>query len=114
MQIEWVRRYCMQLPHATETVQWGNHLVFKIGGKIFAILALEPSPVWLSYKCSPETFAELVEREGIIPAPYLARNHWVGLESEDALAPAELKRLLKCSYDMVFEKLPNKTRATFG
>ena len=112
MNIEWVRRYCMSLPHATETVQWGEHLVFKIGGKIFAVLALEPANVWLTFKCEPEEFAELVERTGIIQAPYFARNQWVALETEDALSAAETKRLVRASYNLVLEKLPKKTRAT--
>ncbi len=91
-------------------MQWES-LVYKIGGKIFAIAALDPGGVWLSFKCSPEEFAELVERPGIIPAPYLARAYWVGLEDEDALAPAELKQRLRTAYDLVFEKLPRKKRA---
>jgi len=111
MHIEWVRRYCMAMPHATESVQWGANLVFKIGGKIFAVVALEPAKVWLSFKCQPEEFAELVERAGIIQAPYFARNQWVALETEDALAPAELKRRVRASYNLVVEKLSKKTRA---
>jgi predicted DNA-binding protein (MmcQ/YjbR family) len=111
MNIEWLRRYCMSLPHATETVQWGANLVFKIAGKVFAVLALEPAKVWLCVKCSPEEFAELVERPGIIQAPHFARNHWVALESDDALSPAETRRLARRSYDLVVEKLPKKTRA---
>src|SRR5271170_3465410 len=110
MNIEWVRRYCLSLPHATEIVQW-NALVFKIGGKIFAILALEPAKTWLSFKCDPEQFADLVERPGIIQAPYFARNQWVALETEDALTPAELKRLVRASYDLVREKLTKKLRS---
>ena len=58
MNIDWVRRYCMSLPHTTESVQWGNDLVFKIGGKMFAVAVLEPAKVWLSFKCSPEEFAD--------------------------------------------------------
>jgi len=114
MNIEWVRRYCVGMPHATETVQWGNDLVFKIGGKMFAVLALEPAKVWLSFQCTPEEFSELVERPGIIAAPYLARYHWVALESEDALVPAEIKRLVRASYDLVVAKLPRKARAALA
>src|SRR5450759_4324763 len=76
MNVEWIRRYCMSLPHTTETVQWGYDLVFKIGGKMYAVAPLEPAPVVLSFKCSPENFAELTERPGIIPAPYMARAQW--------------------------------------
>ena len=60
MNTEWVRAFCMALPHTTETVQWGANLVFKIGGRIYAIAALEPADHWLSFKCSPEDFADLV------------------------------------------------------
>jgi predicted DNA-binding protein (MmcQ/YjbR family) len=108
MSIETVRRWCMSFPETTETVQWGSDLVFKTGGKMFAVLALEPAKVWVSFKCSPEKFAELVEREGIIPAPYLARAQWVALESEDALRAAELKELLREAYTRIRAKLPKK------
>src|SRR5437870_219103 len=74
MNIDWVRQYCLSLPHTTETVQWGDDLVFKIAGKMYAVAALEPGDHWLSFKCTPEEFARLVEMEGIIPAPYLARE----------------------------------------
>jgi predicted DNA-binding protein (MmcQ/YjbR family) len=92
-------------------VQWGDNLVYKVAGKIFAIASLEPAEVWLSFKCDPEDFAAMVERPGIIPAPYLARAYWVALESEDALNVTELKQRLRNSYDLVFAKLPRKTRA---
>ena len=114
MNIDWVRRYCLSMPHATESVQWGNDLVFKIAGKIFAVVVLEPAKVWLTFKCTPEEYAELVERPGIIPAPYAARYSWVALETEDALTQSDLKRLLRQSYDLVVEKLPKKTRAALG
>ena len=111
MAVEWVRHFCLALPHATETVQWGNDLVFKIGGKMFAVLALDPGPHCMSFKCTPEEFAELVERPGIIPAPYLARAQWVALESPDALSATEIKRLLQSAYDLVRAKLPKKVVA---
>jgi predicted DNA-binding protein (MmcQ/YjbR family) len=114
MDIEWVRRHCLSFPRATEQVQWGNDLLFKIGGKMFAVMPLEPAPVFVSFKCTPEMFAELTERPGIRPAAYMARNHWVSLESEDALPAAETKKLLRQSYELVFEKLPKKVKAELG
>jgi predicted DNA-binding protein (MmcQ/YjbR family) len=110
MGVEWVRRQCLSFPHATEQVQWEDDLVFKIGGKMFAVTPLEPRGVYLSFKCSPEEFAELTDLAGIIPAPYLARAQWIALESEDALPAAEVKRLLRKSYDLVFAKLTKKVR----
>jgi predicted DNA-binding protein (MmcQ/YjbR family) len=114
MNIEWVRKFCMSLPHTTEKVQWGGDLVFKVGGKMYAVTALEVAAVCMSFKCTPEECAELVELPGVIPAPHLARYHWVALENEDALPRAEIKRLVRKSYDLVFEKLPKKARAALG
>jgi predicted DNA-binding protein (MmcQ/YjbR family) len=111
MNIDWIRRHCLSFPHATEQVQWGNDLLFKIGGKMFAVAPLEPASVVLSFKCTPENFAELIERPGIRPAAYMARNHWISLETADALPVQETKRLLRESYDMVFAKLPKKVQA---
>jgi hypothetical protein len=64
--------------------------------------------VWLSFKCSGENFAELTERAGIIPAPYLARAQWVALETKEALRKEELSGLLREAYELVFAKLPKK------
>lgn len=110
MKLEWVRRFCTGLPHATESVQWEDNLVFKIGGKMFAVAALEPRRVWLSFKCTTEDFAELTERNGVVPAPYLARASWVALEDRDALTMAELEVYLRRAYEIVRAKLPRKIR----
>jgi predicted DNA-binding protein (MmcQ/YjbR family) len=114
MDVETVRRYCLSLPHATEGMQWGDNLLFRIAGKMFTIIALDRTPNSMAFKCTPENFAELTEREGIIPAPYMARNNWVMLESLDALPRAELKRLIRDSYDMVAAKLSKKVRSELG
>lgn len=114
MDIEWVRAICMSLPHATEQVQWGDNLVFKVGGRIFAVAPLEPAERCLSFKCSDEDFAELIERPGIIPAPYLARAHWVALEREHPLGQAELEALLRKAYRLVFAKIPKALQDKFG
>jgi len=110
MDVEWLREICLSFPGTTEQIQWGNDLLFKVGGKMFALTPLEPAPVFLSFKTSPENFAELTERLNIIPAPYLARAQWVALQTRDALSAEELARLLRDSYDLVFAKLPKKAR----
>jgi predicted DNA-binding protein (MmcQ/YjbR family) len=110
MNVEQLRELCLSFPHATEQIQWGSDLLFKVGGKMFAVTPLEPASVCLSFKASPETFAELTERPNIIPAPYLARAQWVALETRDAISQGELSQLLRESYEMVFTKLPKKLR----
>jgi predicted DNA-binding protein (MmcQ/YjbR family) len=114
MSIEWVREFCLSLPHTTEQVQWEDALVFKLAGKMYAVARLEPGAHWLSMKCSDEEFAELAERPGIIPAPYLARAHWIALESEDTLPRPELQQLLVRSHAIVLSKLPKKTQAALA
>jgi predicted DNA-binding protein (MmcQ/YjbR family) len=110
MDVEWLRKICLSLPGTTEQVQWGNDLLFKVHGKMFAITPLEPAPVCLSFKCSDDAFAELTERPNIIPAPYLARAKWVALETRDAIAREELAELLQNSYQLVLAKLPKRLR----
>ena len=110
MNVDWVRQRCLSFAHATEQVTWGSDLTFRVAGKIFAVTVLEPAPVWLSFKCSPESFAELTERPGIIPAPYLARAQWVALETREALPANELSDLLRKSYELVLAKIPKKMR----
>ena len=113
---EWVRKHCLSLPHTTEQILWGDDLVFKIGGKMYAVVVLpsQEAPqhkVVMSFKCTPEVFAELVERPGVIPAPYSARSHWVALEREDALPRTEIKALISRSYELVVARLPKKKQA---
>ena len=110
MKVDQLREVCLSFPGTTEQVQWGCDLVFKVGGKMFAVTPLEPASVSLSFKASPENFADLTERPDIIPAPYLARAQWVALQARDALPAEELARLLRESYDLVFAKLPKKAR----
>src|SRR5271154_184099 len=85
---ERLRGFLLRLPHVVETMQWGANLVFwvgdkAIGGKMFALMNLdEPQagrkahPV-LSYVAGPARYAELLEIDGLVPAPYFARACWV-------------------------------------
>ena len=108
MNIDQLRKLCLSFPGTTEQIQWGDDLLFKVGGKMFAVTRLEPAKVWLSLKANPESFAELTERPGVIPAPYLARAKWIALESPEAVPDAELAQLLRESYELVLAKLPRK------
>src|SRR5215831_4633910 len=110
--IDWVRELCLSLPQTTEDIQWENDLLFRIAKKIYCVVPLEPeAAVKLSFKCTPEKFAELVEIDGIIPAPYMARNHWVAFVDMNALRQSEIKELIRNSYNLVVEKLPKKLQA---
>jgi len=111
MNVDEIRHYCLGFPRATEKLQWGDALCFKTKGKMFAVLGLDR--VRFTFKCTPETFAELIERENIRPSPYLARYKWVLVERPDALRNDELKDLIRQSYEMVAAKAPKaKARAS--
>lgn len=101
MNVEQIREYCIAFPEATENLQWGDDLCFKLRGKIFVTVALTAVPQKVCFKCTPETFAELIEREDIRPAPYVGRYKWVILDRLDALNDTELKELIRQSYAMV-------------
>jgi predicted DNA-binding protein (MmcQ/YjbR family) len=111
MHAEELRKHCLSFPGATEHEIWGNDLTFKVGNKMFAHTVLEVAPVWLSFKTSDERFAELLERQDVIPAPYLARAKWVALETREAIPASELRELLREAYDLVVAKLPKATQA---
>lgn len=109
MDFDSIRKYCLSFPGAVEQQQWENHLLYKVGGKMFLIYNLDKSyPNRFSIKCSEENFALLTELENIIPAPYLARNKWVNCKDGFSLKKGELKELITESYRLVFEKLPKK------
>jgi predicted DNA-binding protein (MmcQ/YjbR family) len=110
MNIDQIRKICLGFPGVTEQIQWEDDLLFKVGGKMFALTPLEPSRLWLCLKADPEEFAELTERPGIIPAPYLARAKWIAIESADAVSAGEAAGLLKKSYELVVAKLPKAAR----
>ena len=106
MTIESLRKICLAFPGASEDVKWGHDLCLSVGGKMFAAVSLEP-PHGVSFKCTPEGFAELTEREGIIPAPYAARHMWVQeVELGGTLERRELEELMRSAYDLIVATLP--------
>ena len=114
MNLERLRTVCLSLPGVTEQIQWGADLVFKVGGKMFAVAATEPSAHVLSFKCSDEGFAELLERDGIVGAPYLARAKWVALERFDALSDGEIQARIKEAHELVFARLTRAQQSTIN
>jgi len=120
MDAESIRAFVLSLPHvvetATDTKQWGDKIVFRIGdqamgGKMFAQIDFEKDGrAILSFAAGPDRFHELIERDGVIPAPYRARLYWVALLHWDALSSSELKDLLSTARELTLAKLPKQTR----
>lgn len=121
MDAERIRAYLLSLPHVVETMQWGANLVFwvgdkAIGGKMFALVNLEDdhhSQV-ISYSAGSEHYPDLLEIEGIVPAPYMARIHWVAVERWSVFRPQEWEEQLLRAHAITSAKLPPKVRATLA
>ncbi len=117
MDVERARRFLLGLPHVVETMQWGDHLVFwagdkAIGGKMFCLINLDAGAHGVvSYSAGAERFAELVELEGVVPAPYMARIYWVAVERWDVLRNSEWERELRAAHAITLGKLPKGVRA---
>ena len=107
MKVDEIRKYCLAFPQVKENLQWGDELCFKVGGKIFFMLGLDNPR--LCFKCAPETFADLIEREDIRPAPYVGRYKWVMVDRLDAVPRNELRELIRASYAMVAAKATKAT-----
>lgn len=116
MDTERARTFLLALPHVAETQQWGDNLVFwvgdkTIGGKMFCLLDLDRSAHGVcSFAAGPERFHELLEREGLVPAPYMARIFWVAAQSWNALRHSEWEESFGSAYKLTLAKLPKRTR----
>lgn len=117
MDNERIREICMALPGVAETVNWGHRLVYwvgdrDIGGKMFAMTDLDGTGYGkLVFHCGAERFHELLETDGIVPAPYLAKAHWVAVLRWDVFRTSEYEDELRRSHALIFDKLPSRTRA---
>jgi len=111
MNFDALRALCLSLSDATENLQWEDELCFKVRGKIFAMVSLSRVPQQLIFKCDHAEFLELIENEGVVPAPYVGRYKWVMLDSLGALPGSEIDRCIRKSYAMVAAKAkPSRSR----
>ncbi|HEY1032824.1 MAG TPA: MmcQ/YjbR family DNA-binding protein [Flavipsychrobacter sp.] len=113
MDTEKLRAYCLSLPGVYEGIKWEDHLCFMVAEKMFCITGMTDTS-GVSFKVSPEDFEELTERNGIIQAPYFARNQWVAVEKRNALKPKEWEHYLEQAYELIKAKLPKKVREGLG
>ena len=110
-----IAAYCKTLPHATCVVQWEGVQVFKVGGKMFCLVApANHSVTRISFKCDPLHYDALSRAEGFAPAPYLARAKWVSLTDPKVLSAAETKAYLKRAHSVIAAALPRKKQKELG
>ncbi len=114
MNIEKLRKFCLSFRGVTEDIKWGADLCFCIGAKMFCVTGIDSISGGLSLKCTPETFNELIERDGIDPSAYVGRYKWVRIADLDAVTTGELKALIEKSYELVFDKLPPKIKKSIN
>ena len=110
-----IEKFCLSLPAATLSIQWGSDRVYKVGGKMFAVMGPpEMRPQTLSFKAGDTSFDILTKAKNIIPAPYLARAKWVNLQKLDALNTKEMKAYLTRAHAIVAQGLTRKAKIELG
>jgi predicted DNA-binding protein (MmcQ/YjbR family) len=105
--------FCATLPHATHVVQWGGGQVWKVGGKVFAVMWEGPGKnAGITFKASPLGYEILSRQPGLRPAPYLASRGmtWVQRVSSESMDDAALQQHLRESHRLVLEGLPRRMR----
>jgi predicted DNA-binding protein (MmcQ/YjbR family) len=111
-----LRRWCLAQTGAVEDFPFGpEHSVFKVGGKVFAISALDRTPLEVSVKCEPELALELrVTYAAIRPGYHLNKRHWNTVTLDGSLPDQLIRDLVEDSYDLVVSALPKRTRTDLG
>jgi len=115
MNLAAIKRYCAEMPHATEDVKWGVDHVYSIGGRMFAVACqTKTGATHLSFKVDDHRFLEYTDRPGFLPAPYMARAKWVQLADPSQVSASELKDMLTRAFELVAAKLTKKQQRAFG
>jgi len=111
MNIEDYRDFCLGLPGTTEETPFGpDTLVFKIGGKIFALTDLRTFESF-NVKCDPELAVDLRERyDYVLPGFHMNKKHWNTIRVGAGASPAQLREWITHSYELVVASLPKTVR----
>ncbi len=109
-------RFCAALPHASHVVQWGDADVYKIGGKVFAIVGMAGTDATVTFKTSHLAYEILADSPGLRPAPYMASRglKWIQHYGLPGLPDDSLRAHIRASYDLVASGLTQKKRAELG
>ena len=115
MQLETLRAYLLSRPGAVEDRPFGPEtLVIKVGGKMFALAALDEVPPTANLKCDPDLALDLRDRyEQVRPGYHMNKKHWNTVEIESGIPDTELRKMIDHSYQLVIERLP-KPKAKIG
>ena len=110
------RAHCLTKPNVAEVTPFGpNTLVFKVGGKMFALASLDDVPPHVNLKCDPERALDLRDRyEDVQPGYHMNKKHWNTIALSGGVPDAELRRLIDHSYELVVASLPKAQRSRFA
>jgi len=102
------REYCLTKPRAREETPFGpDVLVFKVGGKMFALAALDEVPTTVNLKCEPDLALDLRDRyEQVSPGYHMNKKHWNTVEIASGIPDVELRKMIDHSYELVTKSLP--------
>ena len=108
------REYCLTKPDVTEGTPFGETvLVFKVAGKMFALMSLDQVPTTANLKCDPDLALELRDRyEQVRPGYHMNKKHWNTVEIEGGIPEPELRKMIDHSYELVVSSLPRARRST--
>jgi predicted DNA-binding protein (MmcQ/YjbR family) len=109
MDIEDIRNICLALPSVTEDIKWENDLCFLIAEKMFCVVNLK-GELNVTFKVPDDDFEKWISRDGVNPAPYMARAKWIQVSDLQTEDPAEIKKSIVQSYELIKAKLPKKVR----
>lgn len=112
MHIEQFRNYCISKPAVTEEFPFDEStLVFKVCGKMFALVGLDEPELKANLKCDPEWAIELRETyEGIIAGFHMNKKHWNTVKVDGSFSEVLFREMIDHSYDLVVKGLPKKVR----
>ena len=112
MNVDTFREYCLAKPGVTEDSPFGpEHIVFKVGGKMYALLAFEEVPPTANLKCDPDLALELRDRyEQVRPGYHMSKKHWNTVEIDSGIPEPELRKMIDHSYELVVKALPKRAR----
>lgn len=107
------REYCLYKPNTTEGMPFGETVVvFKVAGKMFALMSLDEVPATANLKCDPDLALDLRDRyEQVRPGYHMNKKHWNTVEIDSGIPEAELRRMIDHSYDLVVQSLPRANRS---
>jgi predicted DNA-binding protein (MmcQ/YjbR family) len=115
MSAKQLKAFCRHWPGVTCDIKWETHLVLSVGGKMFAMTPADGSEGGrLSCKVEDARFLELTDQPGIIPAPYLARAHWITITEPQHFTTMQLQAFIHDAYALVRSKLNRKMQAELG